>query len=67
MTDLRQQKVERVAQDIPPTTIIGKMGAEILVLGWGSSYGAIRQAVQNIEDEGLSAACVFRVRDGRGI
>lgn len=58
MTDLRQMKIELVSQEIPPTAIIGKMDAELLVLGWGSTYGSIRQAVQNLEEQGKSVACV---------
>jgi 2-oxoglutarate ferredoxin oxidoreductase subunit alpha len=58
MTDLRQMKIELVSQDIPPTAIIGRMDADLLILGWGSTYGAIRQAVQNMEEKGFSAACV---------
>ncbi|MBU0690192.1 2-oxoglutarate ferredoxin oxidoreductase subunit alpha, partial [bacterium] len=38
--------------------IIGKMDAELLVLGWGSTYGSIRQAVQNLEEQGVPVACV---------
>jgi 2-oxoglutarate ferredoxin oxidoreductase subunit alpha len=58
MSELRQAKIEKVAQDYPPTEVIGKKDAELLVLGWGSSYGPIRQAVQDAEEQGLSVACV---------
>ena len=45
MSYIRQEKVERVANVIPPLDVDGPDDADVLVLGWGSTYGAIRQAV----------------------
>ena len=53
MTDLRQQKILRVANDIPEQTIaIGADSGDVLVVGWGSTYGALAAAVEQLRDEG---------------
>lgn len=49
MTDLRAAKVQSVARFIPPQTMeLGADEGELLVVGWGSTYGPIFQAVQQI-------------------
>jgi 2-oxoglutarate ferredoxin oxidoreductase subunit alpha len=48
MSRLRAEKVARIAQDIPPLEVEGDAGAELLVVGWGSTYGAIRAALGRI-------------------
>jgi 2-oxoglutarate ferredoxin oxidoreductase subunit alpha len=49
MTDMRASKVESVANFIPPqTTELGEDQGELLVIGWGSTYGPIYQAVKQI-------------------
>jgi 2-oxoglutarate ferredoxin oxidoreductase subunit alpha len=53
MVMLRQEKVDRIALDLPPTEVFGAEGqGEILVLGWGSTFGAIRHAVHILREEG---------------
>lgn len=44
MVNLRAEKVARVAGDIPPLEVEGPADAELLVVGWGSTYGAIHMA-----------------------
>jgi 2-oxoglutarate ferredoxin oxidoreductase subunit alpha len=44
MSDTRAWKIANIANDIPPIEVRHEEGAEILVLGWGSTYGAIRAA-----------------------
>ena len=44
MTDTRAWKIANIASDIAPVEVRSDEGAEILVLGWGSTYGAIRAA-----------------------
>ena len=47
MTRLRADKVARVTEEIPPLEVDGDpQGGELLVIGWGSTAGAIRGAVQ---------------------
>ena len=45
MTHNRARKVAAVAQDIPPTMVHGESSGDLLVIGWGSTYGAITAAV----------------------
>ena len=56
MTLLRAEKVERVVQDIPDLDVCGPAEGELLVLGWGSTYGAIRSAVERLQGRGKSVA-----------
>ncbi|MGZ4152817.1 MAG: 2-oxoacid:acceptor oxidoreductase subunit alpha, partial [Actinomycetota bacterium] len=57
MTHVRAEKVEKIAFDIPELEIDDPDGdAELLVLGWGSSYGTIRAAARRVRDRGKSVA-----------
>ena len=53
MVEIRAEKVARIADDIPPTEVFGAQEGEILLLGWGGTYGAIRTVVENCVAEGL--------------
>jgi len=57
MTELRAAKVERIAEEIPPLRVDSEPGARLLVLGWGSSEGAIRAGVQRAREAGHVVAC----------
>jgi 2-oxoglutarate ferredoxin oxidoreductase subunit alpha len=57
MVRLRAEKIERIAAELPPTDVLGPDRAELLVLGWGSTYGAIRTAVERCQAQGRSVAC----------
>jgi 2-oxoglutarate ferredoxin oxidoreductase subunit alpha len=52
MNLLRAEKVARVARDIPPTEIYGDTTGDLLILGWGSTYGSIRSAVERLQSRG---------------
>lgn len=57
MVKQRAEKVEKVADRIPAQEIEqGEKNAEVLVLGWGSTYGSIRMAVTQLIEEGYSVA-----------
>jgi len=57
MTRLRAEKVERVADSIPDLVVEGDAaGGDLLVLGWGSTAGAITGAVNLAREEGLSVS-----------
>jgi len=56
MVELRAEKVARIAQELPLVTVDDPDGASILVLGWGSTWGAIQQAVRQSRDAGIPAA-----------
>lgn len=58
MTKLRAEKVERVAQEMPPTEIFGDPQGDVLVVGWGSTRGAIEAAVESARLRGLRVGAV---------
>jgi 2-oxoglutarate ferredoxin oxidoreductase subunit alpha len=60
MTDIRQAKVDRVADFIPEQTVMGPESGELLVVGWGGTYGHLLTAVQQMQAEGKSVGlCHF--------
>jgi 2-oxoglutarate ferredoxin oxidoreductase subunit alpha len=56
MVHHRAEKVARIAKDIPHVEVVGDAAGELLVLGWGSTYGAIISAVQRARQDGLSVS-----------
>jgi 2-oxoglutarate/2-oxoacid ferredoxin oxidoreductase subunit alpha len=56
MTRLREQKIASIADDISPLEVDHQDGAELLVLGWGSSYGPIAAGVRRVRDRGGKVA-----------
>jgi 2-oxoglutarate ferredoxin oxidoreductase subunit alpha len=57
MSRIRAAKVAKIADDIPPLAVDDPDGdAELLVLGWGSTYGAIRQACAKAREQGRAVA-----------
>ncbi len=57
MTALRQAKIDAMADDIPLLEVDDPSGeAELLMLGWGSTYGPITGAVRNLRREGIKVA-----------
>ncbi|GIX07472.1 MAG: hypothetical protein KatS3mg115_1875 [Candidatus Poribacteria bacterium] len=58
MVEYRRRKVEGIAREIPPTQVFGEPEGELLVIGWGSTYGAIRTAVEDCQADGLSVSWV---------
>ncbi len=59
MTDIRSAKVNNVADSIPDQIVEqGAAGAKLAVVGWGSTYGPIKQAVRRKRAEGVDVAHV---------
>ena len=56
MVLLRAEKIKRIAQDIPQLKVDGPEQGDLLVLGWGSTSGAIHHAVGNARKKGHSVA-----------
>jgi 2-oxoglutarate ferredoxin oxidoreductase subunit alpha len=52
MVELRKEKIERIANDIPLAEVIGEKEGDILMLSWGSTYGAAKTAFDKLRDEG---------------
>ncbi len=53
---LRAEKIARIADDIPDLQVHGPERGDLLILGWGSTYGAIRTAVERLQAQGRSVA-----------
>ncbi len=62
MIRLREEKVRRVAAEIPPTEIFGPAEGDLLVVGWGSTYGSITAAVEQAHDEGRRSVSSIHLR-----
>ncbi|MBI5630971.1 MAG: 2-oxoacid:acceptor oxidoreductase subunit alpha [Elusimicrobia bacterium] len=58
MVRLRAAKVNKVVQDIPATDVLGPRKGKVLVVGWGSTYGAITAAVKNCQARGQAVASI---------
>src|SRR5688500_8881982 len=58
MVRTRAEKVRRVGQEIPPTSINGPATGDVLVVGWGGTYGAITAAVERAQTDGKSVASI---------
>lgn len=56
MTELRAAKVAGIAREVPPLSVDGDPDASLLVLGWGSSRGAIRAGVRRARERGAKVA-----------
>ncbi len=56
MVRLRAQKIDGIAGDIPELVVHGPQSGDLLVLGWGSTMGACRHAIERAQARGLSVA-----------
>ena len=56
MVELRQEKVDIIARDLPPAKPFGKENGDLLVIGWGGTHGALRSAVETAQSEGMSVS-----------
>lgn len=57
MCKIRQEKVERIADRIPNQEIIGDSnGGDLLVIGWGGTYGHLATAVKELRQEGVNVS-----------
>jgi 2-oxoglutarate ferredoxin oxidoreductase subunit alpha len=58
MVKVRAEKVERVVNEIPDLEVYGAKSGNILVVGWGGSYGYLITAVRELQDEGHKISMV---------
>ncbi len=56
MTDIRKRRIDLIADDIPEIEIAGDPDARVLVVGWGSTWGAIHGATRRINEGGNKIA-----------
>lgn len=52
MTKIREEKINRIARRLPDQKVIGARKGKLLIVGWGSTFGAINTAVTELLDEG---------------
>jgi 2-oxoglutarate ferredoxin oxidoreductase subunit alpha len=58
MVNLRAEKVEKVVEKIPDLIVFGPESGDLLVVGWGGSYGYLITAVRELQVEGYKASLV---------
>ena len=56
MVEMREKKVQKVEEFIPEQEVTGVPEGDLLVVGWGGTYGALVSAVNDLSDEGKSVA-----------
>jgi len=56
MTQIRNDKIARIADSLPPTKLNGEESGKVLVVGWGGTYGSIMAAVGAMQAEGFSVS-----------
>src|SRR5205807_46661 len=56
MVRTRAQKIANIANDIPELTVTGPAEGDLLVIGWGGTYGSILSAVQRAQRKGHKVA-----------
>jgi 2-oxoglutarate ferredoxin oxidoreductase subunit alpha len=56
MVNIRAKKVEKVAEFIPEQEIVGNNRGDLLVVGWGGTFGHLYTAVNQLQSEGKSVS-----------
>lgn len=56
MANIRAERVARIADRIPLQKVMGPKSGDLLVVGWGGTYGAIRSAVRRAQQKGQTVA-----------
>jgi 2-oxoglutarate ferredoxin oxidoreductase subunit alpha len=55
MMEKRQRKVAGIEAAVKPPELVGPPGAEVTLIGWGSTKGVIQEAIELLHEEGISA------------
>jgi 2-oxoglutarate ferredoxin oxidoreductase subunit alpha len=56
MVNLRAQKIKNIADDIPDLKVEGDEKGDLLVLGWGGTYGTLKDAVESARKSGYKVS-----------
>ena len=56
MIEIRQKKIDKIADELPPTEVYGDTDGDLLVIGWGGTYGSIYTAVNRAVEKGKKVA-----------
>jgi 2-oxoglutarate ferredoxin oxidoreductase subunit alpha len=58
MIEVRSRKIAGIAAELPPLVVDGPATGQVLLLGWGGTYGALATAVRRLWEQGVSVAHV---------
>ena len=56
MTEIREEKVQRVANYIPELEVLGNADADTLIVGWGGTYGHLLSTIEEMNEAGTPVA-----------
>ena len=56
MIELRKQKIDGIANDLPPVEVDGPDSGELLVVGWGGTKGSITAACEAAREKGMAVS-----------
>jgi 2-oxoglutarate ferredoxin oxidoreductase subunit alpha len=56
MVKIREEKVQRVVEKVPDLKVFGKESADLLMVGWGGSYGHLVTAARELQNDGYSVS-----------
>ncbi len=52
MTKIREEKIQRIAKKLPDQTVLGAESGRLLVVGWGSTHGALNTSITEMIEDG---------------
>ena len=55
MVEKRARKFQNVSKDVDPPQLEGEPDADVTLIGWGSTYGVIKEAVEQLKEKGVTA------------
>jgi len=55
MMEKRMRKVDGIEKSVPPPQLVGPANADVTLIGWGSTWGVIEEAIELLRDQGISA------------
>jgi 2-oxoglutarate ferredoxin oxidoreductase subunit alpha len=58
MVELRAEKIARIANDIPDLQVFGEPEGQVLVVGWGGTFGALNAAVEEVQARNLPVSSI---------
>lgn len=56
MVETRQAKIDKIADYIPELEVVGDQDADLLIVGWGGTYGHLYEAMENMQEKGQKVA-----------
>ncbi|MCD7977993.1 MAG: 2-oxoacid:acceptor oxidoreductase subunit alpha [Tannerellaceae bacterium] len=56
MVETRQAKIDKIADFIPELEVIGDQDADLLIVGWGGTYGHLYEAMEGMHENGKKVA-----------